>query len=946
MLVPNNGFEAFLTSIRQVIPADNVLDDMFSRVTHGADASPYSLVPRAVLLVETEEEIVSILSEASRTGVPVTFRAAGTSLSGQGVTDSVLVKLGHNGWRQIEVLKAGQYVRVGPAMVGAQVNARLAQYHRKIGPDPASIGAAMMGGITANNSSGMCCGTEQNTYRTLRSMRIVFTDGSRLDTGNLESRASFTRTHAALLGELSTIASEVAKDAALTAMIRRKYQIKNTIGYSLNALIDFRDPVDILQHLLVGSEGTLAFISEVTLKTVPDPKLKSAALVLFPDMRTACAAATRLKPEPVSAVELMDFASLVSVIGKPGIPDSFATLPAGTVALLVDLRAETAEALDRYATSVEAALASFAPLEPPVFSTDPVTYANYWNVRKGLLPSVGGVRPVGTTVIVEDVAVPIEHLADAAIALRDVFDRLSYKDAIIFGHALDGNLHFVFSQSFSTPAEIERYALLTAEITKLIAVRFKGALKAEHGTGRAMAPFVELEWGSKAYSLMRRIKALFDPMGILSPGVVIADDPEIYLKALKALPAADPIIDKCIECGFCEPVCPSRALTTTPRQRIVATRALAAAVLQDESFRKRYDYAAVDTCAGDGLCARSCPVGIDTGEMMRTHRRKSRGPASRTAARAVEHHIGLAMGAARAALGAADLGHRALGTGAMKRTTRILRRLSGGRIPLWTPYMPTPGREPVSRQPETANDRPRVVLFSSCVSRVMGPARGAPDERPLWNVLKSLFEKVGYDAVLVTAYESACCGMPFQSKGFPVEAATSAAKLAAQLLDASRGGHDVVVSDTSPCSNQMTLTFPQTIRPVDITAALATLVLPKLNIHRKAQCVALHITCSTRKMGQDALLVELANACADEVFVPREIECCGFGGDKGFDVPELNASALRTLRDQMPRRCTVGYSTSRTCEIGLSAHSYRHYQSIAYLLDWASAEETAVTAAE
>jgi D-lactate dehydrogenase len=936
MLVPAQDYEGFLASLRQVLSPENVLEDMFSRVTHGADASPYSLVPKAVLLVETEDEVVHVVSAAGRAGVPITFRAAGTSLSGQGVTDSVLVKLGRNGWRQFEAREAGHFVRVGPAMIGAQINARLARHHRKIGPDPASLSAAMMGGITANNSSGMCCGTEQNTYRTLRSMRIVFADGARLDTGDPQSRASFAVTHADLLRDLSLIAREATGDAALAAMIRRKYQIKNTTGYSLNALVDFTDPIDILQHLLVGSEGTLAFISEVTLETVPEPRLKAAALVLFPDMRTACAAAIRLKPEPVSAVEMMDFASLVSGIGKPGIPDSFAALPVGTAALLVDLRAETAQEMDKYSAAVEAALSPFEPLEPAVFSTDPVTYGNYWNVRKGLLPSVGGLRPVGTTVIVEDVAVPIEHLADAAIALRDIFDRLAYDGAIIFGHALDGNLHFVFPQSFNTPADIGRYAVLTAEITQLIAVRFEGALKAEHGTGRAMAPFVELEWGAKAYGLMRRIKKLFDPKGILSPGVVICDDPEIYLKALKALPAADPLIDKCIECGFCEPVCPSRALTTTPRQRIVATRALAAGLLADDVFQDRYDYAAVDTCAGDGLCARSCPVGIDTGEMMRTRRQLRRGTAGRAAARAVEQHIDLAMGAARSALGIADLGHRALGSGAMKRTTRVLRDLSGERIPEWTPYLPTAGRRMVSQPPGKAGVRPRIVLFSSCVSSVMGPARGAPDPRPLWDVLKSLFEKAGYEAVLVSASESSCCGMPFQSKGFPAQARKSAAALETHLLTASRQGSDIVVSDTSPCSGQMTKEFSDRIKPIDITAALATLVLPKIAIHRKAESVALHITCSTRKLGHEALLLQLANACALEVIVPSDIDCCGFAGDKGFDTPELNASALRTLRDQLPERCTAGYSTSRTCEIGLSTHSDRHYQSVAYLLDWAS----------
>ncbi|AMM87265.1 FAD-binding and (Fe-S)-binding domain-containing protein [Martelella sp. AD-3] len=939
MKIAQGNHEAFLASVRTFMPHSDILEDEFSRITHGADASPYRLIPRAVLLVETEEQVVGVLEAANTYHVPLTFRAAGTSLSGQGVTDGILVKLGPNGWRQFEAREAGHSVRVGPALIGAHVNARLARHGRKIGPDPASIGAAMMGGIAANNSSGMCCGTEQNAYKTLKSMRVVLADGTRLDTGSAESRAAFSRDRKLLLQQISALAHEARTTPGLADLIRRKYRIKNTTGYSLNALIDFDDPIDILQQLLIGSEGTLAFISEMTLETVPEPPLKSAALVLFQDMHRACAAATRLKTAPVSAVEMMDSASLASVAGKPGIPMSFASLPAGTAALLVDLRATTSEQLEAQAALVGDLLKSFSPLEPVSFARDPATYANYWNVRKGLLPSVGGTRATGTTVIVEDIAVPIERLADAALALRSIFDRLEYRDAIIFGHALDGNIHFVFSQSFNTPADVKRYARLTEEITQLIAVRFEGSLKAEHGTGRAMAPFVELEWGKDAYALMLRIKAIFDPKGILSPGVVISDNPEIYLKALKALPSADPLIDKCIECGFCEPVCPSRAITATPRQRIVATRAMVNGTAATGEFGARYDYAAVDTCAGDGLCARSCPVGIDTGELMRSRRQDRRGGASQKLASAVEEHLALVITGAKAALGSADMAHRMLGSDGMANLTGQLRRLSGGRLPQWTPYLPTAATKAPTALDAGARNRPRIVLFSSCVNSTMGPARNAPDQRPLWQVMRSLLDRAGYDVALVTSSEGLCCGMPFQSKGFPVQADKSARSLEARLLEASRGGGDPVVSDTSPCTGQMAKQFSR-VRPLDVTEALATLVLPKLEIRRKAESIALHATCSTRKLGQDQMLATLAAACAEEVVIPQEIECCGFAGDKGFDRPELNASALRTLRTQLPERCNVGYSTSRTCEIGLSTHSGRHYQSIAYLLDWASSDAT------
>lgn len=927
------GFLSFMAAVRQILPSERMLLDEFSRRVHGADASPYTLLPRAVLLVETEDEVVAICRAARCTCVPITFRAAGTSLAGQGVTDSVLVKIGPNGWRQFEVNESAEIVRVGPGMIGAQVNTLLARHRRKIGPDPASISAAMIGGIVANNSSGMCCGTEQNSYRTLRSMRLVMADGTQLDTAKPESREAFKSSHSALLDELAELAHVVKEDAELNALIKRKFAIKNTTGYSLNALVDFEDPFDILQHLIVGSEGTLAFICEVTLETIPALPVQSAALVFFADIRIASSAAIALRAQPVSAVELMDYVSLRSALGQPGVPDSFVGMPEGTTALLIDLRADDAEVLAQQIQSVSAAIRPFCPLETVNFSQDPRSYVAYWNVRKGLLPAVGGMRVPGSTVIVEDIAVPIDTLADAAIAIREIFDRLDYRDAVIFGHALDGNLHFVFAQAFNSPQDIERYAKLIEEVAELVTNRFKGSLKAEHGTGRAMAPFVELEWGSKAYGLMQRIKCAFDPTGILNPGVILSDDPEIYLKALKSMPVVNPLIDKCIECGFCEPVCPSRALTTTPRQRIVATRALARGV-QDSSFEISYEYSAVATCAGDGLCAMSCPVGIDTGEMIRSRRASRQDATVQSISQACERNLGAVMKAAKIGLSASDFAYGLMGKRAMSGITKVLRGVTGSRMPRWTPWLPKPA--PVLRVKENvteATDLPQILLFRSCVSTIAAPAREMPDKRPLWEVLALIFQRAGYPVRIIPEREAQCCGQPFASKGFPRAAMDSAKRLEDYL----RGlGGGIVVSDTSPCSFRMQQTLCKDMRSMDVSEALAELVLPRLPIFRRAGGIALHITCSTRKMGHVDDLMAVARACADEVIVPADIDCCGFAGNKGFEVPELNASALRNLRNQLPEHVTRGYSTSITCEIGLSEYSGRPYQSIAYLLDWCS----------
>jgi D-lactate dehydrogenase len=687
---------SFLAEIGQAIPEERIRVDEFSRYTLGTDASFYRLIPKAVVIVESEAEVVGVCLAATRWGVPITFRAAGTSLSGQAVTDWVLVKLGHDGWRTFEPNADGSLVRLGPGLAGGHVNARLGRFGRKIGPDPASIGSAMIGGIAANNSSGMCCGTAQNTYKTLLSMRLVLADGTVLDTADEQSKASFARTHADVLASLAALGRAARQDETLRALIERKYAIKNTTGYSLNALIDFADPFEILEHLMVGSEGTLGFISEVRLRTVHEPPAKSAALVFFPTMRAGCEAAIRLATEPVSAVEMMDYASLQSVAGKPGVPAEVENLPDGSSALLIDIRADSSDELARIADSVLAAIAHYGPLAPPDFVSSADMYAAIWAVRKGLLPSVGASRPAGTTVIVEDIAVPLEHMADAAIALRELLGTHGYDDGIIFGHALDGNLHFVFPQGFGAPEDVARYVAFFDDLTQMVAVRFGGSLKAEHGTGRNMAPFVELEWGRTAYELMWRIKRTFDPHGVLNPGVILSTDPEIHVKALKVMPVADPLIDRCIECGFCEAVCPSRALTLTPRQRIVATREIAsreqAGQTLSASFADAYGYEAIDTCAGDGLCALNCPVGIDTGELMRSKRAEQHGHIAQGVAGTIKGHIGMATAAARAALAVADISHAILGPATMTTATDALRKLSGNRTPQWTPQLPPPAR--------------------------------------------------------------------------------------------------------------------------------------------------------------------------------------------------------------------------------------------------------------
>lgn len=922
----------FLRDAQQLIPAERRFDDPLSTLAFGTDASFYRLIPKLVIRVESEDEVVSLLKLAQRDHVPVTFRAAGTSLSGQAISDSVLIVLGDN-WNAREIRGQGTQIRLQPGVIGAQANAWLAPFGRKIGPDPASINACKIGGIVANNASGMCCGTAQNTYHTLAGIRLVLADGTRLDTEDAASVAAFRNSHGDLLERLATLGRETRANAELAARIRHKYRLKNTTGLSLNALVDFDEPVDILSHLLVGSEGTLGFISAVTYDTVIDHPHKASALIVFPDVETCCNAVTVLKSQPVSAVELLDRRSLRSVQDKPGMPAFVQQLSNNACALLIESRAASSSLLQEQLAQIMASLSGF-PVEKQVdFTEDLVENARLWAIRKDTFPAVGAVRKTGTTVIIEDVTFPVEQLAIGVNRLIELFDKHAYDEAILFGHALEGNLHFVFTQGFNSAEEVARYQAFMDDVAQLVAVEFGGSLKAEHGTGRNMAPFVELEWGSDAYQLMWQLKRLLDPNGILNPDVVLSEDPQIHLKHLKPLPAADEIVDKCIECGFCEPVCPSKGLTLSPRQRIVIWRDIQAkkrAGIDTRELEEAYAYQGIDTCAATGLCAQRCPVGINTGELVKKLR--ARNATHQKTADWIEGNFAKTLQGARFTLHVANGARMLLGAPRLAKLSATLTRLSKGQVPLWTNAMPQPEKA-IRFSPSVSDERPRVVYLAACVSRVMGPAAGDKEQMSLYDKTRGLLEKAGYQVVFPDNQDNLCCGQPFASKGYAEQAEHKRQELISALLHASRGGLDPIYCDTSPC----TLRLVQDVGDVrldlyDPVRFIRTHLLDRLDFTPQDAPIAVHVTCSTQHLGESQALIDLARKCSTNVVIPEGIHCCGFAGDKGFTTPELNSHSLRTLKEAV-QHCSEGISTSRTCEIGLTQHGGIDYHGLVYLVD-------------
>ncbi len=946
MLLPQ--YHDFSQQLIQFLPKERVISNYAKRLAYGVDASFYRLVPQLVLILDDEDEVIRVLREAALCKLAVTFRAAGTSLSGQAQSESILILLTTN-WRDHEITELGLKIKLGPGVIGADANKYLLPYGRKIGPDPASINTCKIAGIAANNASGMCCGIAQNSYHTLDSIRVALHDGTVLDTGDKESIIQFEKSHVALLENLKILSLKTKSNEKLHQLISHKYRLKNTTGYAINSLIDFEDPIDILAHLMIGSEGTLGFISSVTYNTVVEHKHRASSLVFFPDIQTTCHAVSALANANVSAVELMDRRALASVSEMDGLPDFIKTLDGNVGALLIETRAANSELLSEQVSELEALLSNFEQTNAIKFTDVASEYSQLWAIRKGTFPAVGAVRENGTTVIIEDVAFPVERLANAVSDLQELFDKYHYDEAIIFGHALEGNLHFVFTQNFSTQSEVNRYQAFMDDVCQLVAVDYQGSLKAEHGTGRNMAPFIELEWGEHGLALMQQIKQLFDPKNLLNPGVIINDDVNAHITNLKALPPADPIIDKCIECGFCEPVCPSNGLSFTPRQRITNYREIKRLTDTNENpellaeLEKEYEYLGIETCAATGLCAERCPVGINTGDLIRELRHK-KNKSYQGVSKTLANNFATVEKMTRASLAVAGFSHRLIGSKAMGGLTGTIRKLSFNKIPLWSKYLPQKAKyQPELFKSIESSTRPKVVYIPSCASRSMGQSITATDQRSLTQVTFSLIEKAGFD-VISPDFTGECCGMPFNSKGMFSEANQSRNSLLNKLIELSEDGKYPILIDTSPCK-LMLLENKGKIEKLSIyepVGFIEEVLVEHLDFTPINEAVMLHVTCSSRTMGLSDKMQQLAKRCSTNVIVPENIQCCGFAGDKGFTTPELNENALAPLKEQVPENCNVGYSNSRTCEIGLSHHSGVDYQSIIYLVDKTTREKSAI----
>lgn len=931
----------------ELLGPDVVLHSALDLVRFATDASPYRMFPKAVVLSRSIDDIRKVMGYAHKSGIPLTFRAAGTSLSGQSQGDGILVETMRN-WIGCTVEDEGRTLRSKPGTILGRANAMLARYGYRLGPDPGSKAACTLGGVVANNSSGMCCGIVENSYRTLRSLTMVLPSGTVVNTADPDADEKFARDEPEIAAGLMRIKAEIEADTETAALIRKKFEIKNTTGYGMQAFLDGTTPVEILKLVMIGSEGTLGFIGEVVFDTIRDDKNRLTSLMIFPDMASACDAVAPFVAAGAAAVELLDRASIRAVRGRPGVPDRWANLPEPATALLVEFRDATPELSNESEEKAKAILAGLDLLEPTDFTRDPGRAADYWVIRNGLLASVGSARPSGTSFILEDVCFPPERLAEGAIMLQGLFAEHGYS-GVIFGHASAGNLHFLITPDLSHPDGVETFDAFLQDVVNKVADDFKGSLKAEHGTGRNIAPFVEREWGPIVTGHMRSVKNLIDPAGILSPGVLLTEDPTGHLKNLKTSPAIEALADRCIECGYCEHVCPSRRVTTTPRQRIALRREMVrqpAGSPVAKELAKDYSYAAVDTCAGDGTCSIACPVGINTGELMKHYRVESHNAAAEAVALQVaKRYKGMEL-AGRAALKSAGAVVGATSDSVVAGVTDLGRKIvSHDVLPTWIPQVP--GAAP-GKLPATTREGAAAVYFPACINRIFGNPETMVDEPTLPEVVVRLGERAGKPVWIPEDVAGNCCGTVWHSKGYDRGNRYMANKVVESLWEWSKGGALPIVCDATSCTLGLIHEVETYLTPENSARHKAMTILdsiqwardallPSLEVKTKVQSAVIHSTCAGQHLGLTPLLAEVAGAVADEVTVPVYGTCCGFAGDRGMLFPELtDAAGIEQAAELKGKDFDAYLCSNRTCELGMTRAIGQDYSSFLFLLEKAT----------
>lgn len=933
--------KALKEDLEQLLGQDRVLSRVIDLVRYASDASPYRLVPQVVVTPHDTAELAAVLRYCNEHGRHATFRAGGTSLCGQSQGDDIIIDT-RKYWSGMKM--EGETLRVRPGTTLGQANAVLARRGRQLGPDPASGSAACIGGVIANNAAGMRCTSERSAYETLIHATLVLPSGDVIDTQAPDAEDHFVRVAPRLAAGLMEIREEIVNSPSLVQQIRAQFAIRNTTGYAMKAFLDADTPLEIFRRLVVGSEGTLAFVAEAVMATVAIPAVTGLCWIHTPSLAEAVEIVPLMRDLGARAVEMVQGASIANYAKKLTAPPvEWVDIPAEAASLLVEFGADSEEDLEHVNHRLQDIISQYSLLHPVKMTTDQEFIALSWKLRGNMNADFALQRPEGSPIIQEDVCFPPEKLAGAVKDLSEMLERYGYPH-VVAGHAMFGNMHFSVTPDLNDPVSTRRYGEFMDEFATLVVEKYNGSLKAEHGTGINFAPFVVQQWGEEITNLMWRIRNLADPNEILGRNVLLTQDPQGHMKRFRTEPPVEAVIDPCIECGLCEPVCPSRHITTTPRQRIALRREMArheagSPVL--EALLDDYQYDAIETCAVDSSCSITCPYGIDTGAVMKEFRGKEATRLRNAVWLSMAKHWGLVEGLARRLMVVVSGVQKVVGHQVLQWVTKALRTVISEDL------MPTvPGPMPRAAKatlPTTERIGAAAVYFPACVNRIFGRDPQADDNQSLPEALVKVSERAGRHLWIPDDVRGNCCGTIWSSKGYHDGRDYMYEKIARNILQWTDYGTLPLVVDASSCTfglvHDLAPHLPPRLRQefskveiIDSTAWAASL-LDAVTLTGKVAHVVVHPGCSVAKLGLEKEIRVVAEAVAEHVHVPYGAGCCGTAGDRGLLHPELVESATKDELEDLPYQSDAFLASNRTCEMGLSQRTGRPYESVIFQLE-------------
>lgn len=600
LILPERS-RAIGADLRAQLGSDKVKDDVATLTAYAVDASIYRVVPKAVVLVESEDDIAATLRYAAARGIPVTPRAAGTNLTGSAIGSGIILDVSRMN-RILEVNRDERWARVQPGIVLAELNQQLARQGLLFGPDPSSGDMCKLGGMLANNSSGPHTlrygAVKDNVHR----LRLCLAAGTWLDAQayRLEDPAlARARAASPALNDLLAL----ARDHADFIRSKKPTVSKNSCGYNLFAVADgLAQGLLDLPRLLVGSEGTLGVVSEATLKLVDKPTATLTALIHFRHLEDVGAAVPHLLALEPSALEVMD-ANTLDLIGRGphGIPsDAAATL-------LIELDADAGQTdLRERADEMAAACRPYQLAAAMTLAFDPERRAQLWKARKALYPTLyrfdGRKKPIN---FVDDVVVGAERISDLIRYLEEFFAGQRVPVAI-FGHIGNGNAHVVPLLDINDPNDFQKMVQGYHEIHQTVLTRFGGSICGEHGDGRIRAEYVRKMFGEDLYGLFVRVKRAFDPANILNPGIKISDAPFTehidYTRLSKS----------CATCAKCNAVCPVYDVFQSEDMSSRGWFEIVTAADYSYLDSKRV----VEACLNCKSCRTVCPAGVDVSDLI------------------------------------------------------------------------------------------------------------------------------------------------------------------------------------------------------------------------------------------------------------------------------------------------------------------------------------------